>query len=86
MCARLVQEHQLHNWAPFWLLWGQEGPKTEGNLSKLMLTHQKQPKKTTTSAKLRISGPEPGFGPDVAILCCFGSFLLDSFGKGSHQK
>ena len=47
---------------PFWLNWGQEESKTQGNPSKLMLTNPKQPKKTTTSAKPRLSGPEPGFG------------------------
>ena len=30
-----------------------------------MLTHPKQPKQTTTSAKPKFSGPEPGFGLDV---------------------
>ena len=40
-----------------------------------MLTHPKQPKKTTTSAKPRFSGPEPGFGPDVVIFGCFGKGL-----------
>ena len=93
--ARLVQERQLHNWDPILgFFGGQEDPKTEGNLSKLMLTHPKQPKKTTTS------GPEPGFsGPRTWVWARCGHFLggcfvrarcchvcFDSFGRGSHQK
>ena len=65
----------------FGLNWGQEGGVK--NLrkpikSRFMLTHPKQPKKTTTSAKPKFSGPEPGFGPDAVVLGCFE--------KGLHQN
>ena len=50
----------------FGLIGARRSQKPEGNPSKLMLTHPKQPKKTTTSAKPRFSGPE------VIIFGCLG--------------
>ena len=68
--ARLVQEHQLHNWDLILASLEPGGPKNlrkpiKVNVNPIQNNQKRQPHR---AQNLGFRAPEPGFGPDVVIL------------------
>ena len=91
--ARLVQEHQLHNWDPILASLEPGGPKNLRKPIKVNVNPSKTTKKDNhIGPRTWVFGPQnlglgqmwSFWGLFCEARCCHVCF--DSFGRGSHQK